>query len=83
VNGEQAPMVYPGKEKRGRFKGSDYILAAAGMRVGASYSGAADDLRLADEWEAQARTKMRCCSLFYPIPPRPPVSRPVHPSSSF
>jgi hypothetical protein len=39
------------------FKASDYVLAAAGMRVGASYSGAADDLRLADEWEAQARTK--------------------------
>jgi hypothetical protein len=55
-NGEQAPMVYPGKEKRGRFKASDYVLAAAGMRVTARY-GAADDLRLADEWLAQARTK--------------------------
>ena len=56
-NGEQAPMVYPGKEKRGRFKASDYVLAAAGMRVTARYSGAANDLGLADEWEAQARTK--------------------------
>jgi hypothetical protein len=36
---------------------SDYVLLAARMRVGARYSGAADDLRLADEWEAQARTK--------------------------
>src|SRR2546427_10319984 len=27
------------------------------MRVTARYSGAADDLRLADEWLAQARTK--------------------------
>jgi hypothetical protein len=58
-NGVQAPMVYPGKEKRGRFKASDYVLAAARMRVEARYSGpcAANDLRLADEWEAQARTK--------------------------
>ena len=55
--GEQTPMVYPRKEKRGRFKASDYVLAAAGMRVTARYSGAADDFRLADEWEAQARTK--------------------------
>src|SRR5262245_60748448 len=39
------------------FKASDCVLAAAGMRVTARYSGAADDLRLADEWEAQARTK--------------------------
>jgi hypothetical protein len=39
------------------FKASDYVLAAAGMRVTARYSGAADDLRLADEWLAQARTK--------------------------
>jgi hypothetical protein len=57
VNGEQAPMVFPGKEKRGRFKASDSVLAAAGMRVTARYSGAADDLRLADEMLAQARTK--------------------------
>jgi hypothetical protein len=56
-NGEQAPMVYPGKEERGRFKASDSVEAAACMRVTARYSGAADDLRLADEWEAQARTK--------------------------
>src|SRR4029453_3940623 len=33
------------------------VLAAAGMRVTARYSGAADDLRLADEMLAQARTK--------------------------
>jgi hypothetical protein len=39
------------------FKASDYVLAAAGMRVTARYSGAADDLRLADECLAQARTK--------------------------
>jgi hypothetical protein len=59
VNEEQAPMVYPGKEKRGQLKASDYPLLAARMRVTARYSGpcAADDLRLADEWEAQARTK--------------------------
>jgi hypothetical protein len=46
-------MVYPGKEPRA----SDYVELAARMRVTARYSGAADDLRLADEWEAQARTK--------------------------
>jgi hypothetical protein len=59
MNGEQAPMVYPGKEKRGQLKASDYPLLAARMRVEARYSGpcAADDLRLADKWEAQARTK--------------------------
>jgi hypothetical protein len=39
------------------FKASDYVWAAARMRVTACYSGAADDLRLADEWEAEARTK--------------------------
>ena len=52
-------MVYPGKEKRGRLRASDYVELAARMRVTACYSGpcAADDLRLADEWEAQARTK--------------------------
>ena len=52
-NGEQAPMVYPGEDPRA----SDSVLAAAGMRVTARYSGAADDLRLADEMLAQARTK--------------------------
>jgi hypothetical protein len=52
-NGEQAPMVYPGKEPRA----SDSVLAAVGMRVTARYSGAADDLRLADEMLAQAHTK--------------------------
>ena len=56
-SGEQAPMEYPGKEKRGRFKASDCVEAAARMRVTARYSGAADDLRLADEMLAQARTK--------------------------
>src|SRR5512133_4085803 len=56
-NAEQAPMVYPAKEKRGRPTASDSVLAAAGMRVTARYSGAADDLRLADEMLAQARTK--------------------------
>ncbi len=39
------------------FKASDSVLAAARMRVTARYSGAADDLRLADEMLAQARTK--------------------------
>jgi hypothetical protein len=56
-NGEQVPTVYPGKEERGRFKASASVLAAVGMRVTARYSGAADDLRLADEMLAQARTK--------------------------
>ena len=42
-NGEQAPMVYPGKEPRA----SDSVLAAAGMRVTARYSGAARACRLA------------------------------------
>jgi hypothetical protein len=55
-NGEQAPMVYPGKEKR-ELRASDYVEFAAMQRVTTRYSGAADDLRLADEWEAQARTK--------------------------
>src|SRR5436190_21027546 len=50
-------MVYSGKEKRARPRASDSVLAAAGMRVTARYSGAADDLRLADEMLAQARTK--------------------------
>jgi hypothetical protein len=59
VNAEQAPMVYPDKEKRGQLRASDYVALAARMRVTAHYSGpcAAGDLRLADEWEAQARTK--------------------------
>jgi hypothetical protein len=41
------------------FKASDYVLLAARMRVEARYSGswAADDFRLADKWEAEARTK--------------------------
>src|SRR2546430_4620063 len=50
-------MVYPGKEERGRFRASDCVEAAACMRVTARYSGAADDLRLADEMLSQARTK--------------------------
>ena len=49
-------MVYPAKEKR-ELRASDYVELAAMQRVTARYSGAADDLRLADEWEAQARTK--------------------------
>src|SRR5437588_3470611 len=36
---------------------SNYVELAARMRVTARYSGAADDLRLADEMLAQARTK--------------------------
>src|SRR5262249_8250782 len=54
-NGAQAPMVDSGKKRRA----SDYVELAARMRVTARYSDpcAADDLRLADEWEAQARTK--------------------------
>jgi hypothetical protein len=68
-SGEEAPKVYPRKEP----KASDTVLAAAGMRVTARYSGAADDLRLADEMLAQARTKQlpstrteicRACSRF-------------------
>ena len=47
-------MVYPGKDPRA----GDSVLAAAGMRVTARYSGAADDLRLADEMLAQARTTL-------------------------
>src|SRR5262249_20452549 len=49
-------MVYPGKEKR-ELRASDYVELAARMRVTGRYSGAADDLRLADEMLAQARTK--------------------------
>src|SRR5215472_11142365 len=49
-------MVYPGKEKR-ELRASDYVELASMQRVTARYSGAAGDLRLADEWEAQARTK--------------------------
>jgi hypothetical protein len=56
-NGEQAVVVHPGKEKPDRFKASDSVLAAARMRVTAHYSGAAGDLRVADEMLAQARTK--------------------------
>src|SRR5437763_11269589 len=52
-NGEQAAVVYPGKESRA----SDSVLAAACMRATACHSGAPDDLRLADEMLAQARTK--------------------------
>jgi hypothetical protein len=52
-NREQAPAVRPGKASRA----SDSVLAAAGMRVTARYSGATDDLRLADEMLAQARAK--------------------------
>ena len=55
-NGEQAPMVYPGKKKR-ELRASDYVELAAMQRVTARYSGAADDLKLADEMLAQARTK--------------------------
>src|SRR4029450_3059036 len=50
-------MIYPGEGKKGQLKASDYVELAARMRVAARYSGAADDLRLADEWLAQARTK--------------------------
>src|SRR5947207_16011451 len=38
-------------------RASDYVELAARMRVTARYSGVADDLRLADEMLAQARTK--------------------------
>src|SRR5262249_31657967 len=46
---------------RGRLRASDYVALAARMRVAARYSGpcAADDLRLADEWGAQARRGRR------------------------
>jgi hypothetical protein len=48
-------MVSPGKKP----KASDCVELAARMRVEARYSGpcAANDLRLAGEWEAQGRTK--------------------------
>src|SRR5215471_1202407 len=49
-------MVYPGKEKR-ELRASDYVELAARMRVTARQTGAADDLRLADEMLARARTK--------------------------
>src|SRR5262245_46249272 len=55
-NGEQAPMVYPGKEKR-EHRASEYVEAAAMQGVTARSSVAADDLRWADEMLAQARTK--------------------------
>jgi hypothetical protein len=48
------------KEKRSRRKASGDVELAARMRVAARYSSgslAADDFRLADELEAQARTK--------------------------
>jgi hypothetical protein len=59
------PTYAPPYERRGSavngdsFKASDYVWAAARMRVTARYSGswAADDFRLADKWEAEARTK--------------------------
>src|SRR5215472_4219426 len=51
--GDQAPIAYPGDEP----KASDDVELAACMRVTACYSGAADDIRLADEMLAQARTK--------------------------
>src|SRR5436190_727164 len=38
-------------------RASNYVELAARMRVTARYSGVADDLRLADEMLAQARTK--------------------------
>src|SRR5262249_20577897 len=50
-------MEYPWKEARGWLNASDCVEGAARMRVTARYSGAADDLRLADEILAQARTK--------------------------
>src|SRR6516225_7503465 len=46
----------PARKKR-ELRASDYVELSAMQRVTARYSGAADDLRLADEWEAQARTK--------------------------
>src|SRR5215831_17146295 len=56
-NGEQAPMV---KEKR-ELRASDYVELAAMQRVTARYSGAADDLRLADEWEALITLSSQLC----------------------
>jgi hypothetical protein len=44
-NGEQAPMVYPGKEKQGRPRASDSVLAAAGMRVRSDGGGMVKDER--------------------------------------
>jgi hypothetical protein len=60
VNGEQAPMIYPGEGKKGEPKAGDYVLAAEQTRAEAAASphrSTAVDLARADKWEGQARTK--------------------------
>jgi hypothetical protein len=59
VNGEQAPMIYPGEGKEGE-KAGDYVLAAERVRAEAAASPhRSTDLARADadRWERQARTK--------------------------
>jgi hypothetical protein len=36
VNGEQAPMIYPGEGKKGEPKAGDYVLAAEQTRAEAA-----------------------------------------------
>ena len=61
MNGEQAPMIYPGEGKKGEPKAGDYVLAAEQTRAEAAASPhrstTAFDLARADKWEGQARTK--------------------------
>src|SRR5262249_26813585 len=60
VNGEQAPMIYPGEGKEGQPKAGDYVLAAEQTRAEAAASphrSTEGDLARADKWEGQARTK--------------------------
>jgi hypothetical protein len=60
VNGEQAPMIYPGEGKEGEPKAGDYVLAAERVRAEAAASphrSTEFDLARADRWERQARTK--------------------------
>ena len=60
MNGEQAPMIYPGEGKKGQPKAGDYVLAAERVRAEAAASphrSTAVDLARADKWEGQARTK--------------------------
>jgi hypothetical protein len=60
VNGEQAPMIYPGEGKEGQPKASDYVLGAERIRAEAAASprpSTVVDLARADRWEARVRTK--------------------------
>ena len=58
VNGEQAPMIYPGEGKEGQPKAGDYVLAAERVRAEAAATPwGGRDLTRADRWEAKVRTK--------------------------